>query len=344
MAAGLINVSWLVPATAILMAVVASATHRRYLHREDPARTPAVAEVIFDPVAINSPALLDPVQDESKGSAVLRAQILLARAHFSCGEMDGAFGSNLRKTVAAFQQSRNLPPTGNVDAGTWAVLNQDKAPALTPYTIANDDAAGPFFDVPPNLMHQAKLPALGFSSPQELLGEKFHLSPVVLTNLNLGKNLAQAGEQILVPNVLVMPPPPASQVVISKSDSSVMVLDANGSMLAYYSATIGSQHDPLPVGTWNIRYVARNPWFHYNAELFWDAHNPSEKAVIRPGPNSPVGVVWIDLSKDHYGIHGTPEPSKVGHAFSHGCVRLTNWDAAELASIVQPGTPAILKE
>jgi lipoprotein-anchoring transpeptidase ErfK/SrfK len=124
----------------------------------------------------------------------------------------------------------------------------------------------------------------------------------------------------------------------------VRAYDADGKLLGYYAATIGSTHDPLPIGEWKIRSVSHNPQFHYSAALFWDAKNPEEKAVIQPGPNNPVGVVWLDLSKEHWGIHGTPEPSLIGHTTSHGCIRLTNWDASELAGMVKAGTPAILKE
>jgi lipoprotein-anchoring transpeptidase ErfK/SrfK len=109
-------------------------------------------------------------------------------------------------------------------------------------------------------------------------------------------------------------------------------------------ATIGSEHDPLPVGEWKVRSVTRDPVFHYNPDLFWDAKAGDSKATLKAGPNNPVGLVWIDLSKEHYGIHGTPDPSRIGHTTSHGCIRLTNWDALELAAMVRPGTPAILEE
>ena len=118
----------------------------------------------------------------------------------------------------------------------------------------------------------------------------------------------------MVPNVLVMPPPQAASIVISKGESSVRAYDASGALLAFYAATIGSEHDPLPLGEWKINGVARDPKFHYNPELFWDAKKSADKQTLAPGPNNPVGLAWIDLSKDHYGIHGTPEPGKVGHA------------------------------
>ena len=125
---------------------------------------------------------------------------------------------------------------------------------------------------------------------------------------------------------------------------TVSALDGQGMVMAQFPASAGSEHDPLPIGKWKIKGVARNPVFHYNPKLFWDAEPGNSAAKIAPGPNNPVGAVWIDLSKPHYGIHGTPEPSQVGHAQSHGCIRLTNWDAMRLAGVVSPGMTAILTE
>jgi lipoprotein-anchoring transpeptidase ErfK/SrfK len=280
----------------------------------------------------------------AKGPAVVRAQILLDRAHFSCGEIDGNYGSNLEKTVAAFQRARDLPVNGAVGPETWAALNADQAPALVTYMIVEADLAGPFVQVPADLTEQAKLPFLGYASPLEGLGEKFHASPSLLKELNPDGRFDKEGEIMLAPNVAMPPPGRAASVVVSKSDSSVTALDSDSKILAYYVATIGSEHDPLPIGDWKINGVSHNPVFHYDPQLFWNANPSDQKAEIKPGPRNPVGVVWIDLSKEHYGIHGTPAPGKVGHAESHGCIRLTNWDASELSHMVKPGTPAILKE
>jgi lipoprotein-anchoring transpeptidase ErfK/SrfK len=304
------------------------------------------APVSFDPDQIgstNQPEL----RQGDKGSGVARAQILLARAHFSCGQIDGDFGTNLEKTVAAYQGERHLPVSGALDSATWAALNADRAPLLIHYIVSEDDEKGPFVEVPKDMLAQAKLPYLGYGSPLDELSERFHSSPALLKALNPDATFTQAGEDLLVPNVLVMPPGgpgTAARVVVSKSESSVRAYASDGHLLAFYVATIGSVHDPLPIGDWKILGVSHNPEFHYNANLFWDAKDPDAKAVIRPGPRNPVGLVWIDLSKPHYGIHGTPDPSLIGHTFSHGCIRLTNWDAVELAGMVKPGTAAILKE
>ena len=189
------------------------------------------------------------------------------------------------------------------------------------------------------------MPYLGYASPLEEIGEKFHSSPELLRALNPGANFEQEGQQLTVPNVLVMPPPQAAQhrrLQGREFGARVRRFRSAAGVLRRHHRQ--SEHDPLPVGDWKINGVARNPKFHYNAELFWDAKDTTEKETLPPGPNNPVGLVWIDLSKEHYGIHGTPEPGKIGHASSHGCIRLTNWDALELAAMVQPGTPVTLKE
>lgn len=284
------------------------------------------------------------VKAGSKGPAVLRAQVLLDRARFSPGEIDGAYGSNMKKAIMGFQTNNGVPITGEVDAMTWTALNKDREPVLSTYIINAKDVEGPFYEIPQDMMAKSTLPELGFQSPLEALGEKFHASPKLLQELNKGKSLTRVGEEIWVPNVTSQPLGKAAQVIVDKSDLTVTALDANGKILAQYPASTGSERDPLPLGTWKIKGVAKNPVFHYNPALFWDADPAHAKAKIPGGPNNPVGVVWIDLSKEHYGIHGTPEPAKIGKTQSHGCIRLTNWDAAALAQIVAPGTPAILQE
>jgi lipoprotein-anchoring transpeptidase ErfK/SrfK len=210
--------------------------------------------------------------------------------------------------------------------------------------VTEKDIAGPFVKIPTDMMDQAKLPALGYQSAKEGLGEKFHVSPKLLTRLNPGKTFSSAGEEIKVPNIHTDLPPAAASIVVYKSKRVVEALDADGAIIAAYPATMGSQHDPLPLGSWKVTHIVHNPVFYYNPDLFWNAPDADTKAELKPGPNNPAGVVWIGISKEHYGIHGTPEPALVGHAESHGCIRLTNWDALELSQIVKPGTPTLLKE
>ena len=289
----------------------------------------------------NAPAAAERAEFER----MLRAQVLLDRLHFSPGEIDGAFGSNMRQALTSFQKSRDLEASGKLDEATWNALNQDTTPTLTNYVLTNEDVAGPFQPIPEDMMEKAKLPKLGYTSPAEGLGEKFHASPELLTRLNPGKNLGKAGETIVVPSVHGGPAlPAASKVVVSDSRKVLMLFDASERLIAQYPASTGSEHDPLPVGNWKIEGVHANPTYHYNPKLFWDAEPGDKKATIAAGPNNPVGVAWIDLSKPHYGIHGTPVPKFIGKTESHGCIRLTNWSAAEVAAVVAAGTQVVLQE
>lgn len=253
----------------------------------------------------------------------------------------------MTRALAAFAKAHQLPPSD--ESGIKRALSADTAPPLTTYAIASDDVAGPFVQqIPSDLMAQAQLPALDYTSVAEALGEKFHVSPAVLAALNPGVALDE-GAEIQVPSVNVIDKRVtsaghAARVVVSRHQSAATAYDDRGHVIFYAPVTSGSDHDPLPIGHWTVTGVDRHPAFAYNPDLFWDADASQAKAKIAPGPNNPVGIVWIDISKPHYGLHGTPEPSLVGHSMSHGCVRLTNWDAWRLAALVTHGTPVIFEE
>ena len=184
---------------------------------------------------------------------------------------------------------------------------------------------------------------MGYESAVEELAEKFHVSPGFLAELNPGKDLEKAGEVIVVPAVDRRPARRALRVVVSKSKRTVTAYGLGDKMLAQYPATMGGEHDPLPIGDWKVTSVHWYPVFHYNPKLFWDASPKQPRAEIKRGPNNPVGIVWIDINREHYGLHGSPEPSRIGHTESHGCVRMTNWDAARVASFAKPGTPVLFR-
>jgi len=336
--------------TPLFLAVLAGAVPFASAQVAAPAQNPAAIQ----PGQPNAAPLQAPQQATAADQAaveraeferMLRAQVLLDRLHISPGEIDGAYGSNMRQALSTFQKTRNLEATGKLDDATWNALNQDTTPTLTQYVLTDEDVAGPFQKIPEDMMEKAKLPKLGYSSPLEGLGEKFHASPELLERLNPGKNFARAGEQIVVPSVHGGAPlPQAAKVVVSDSRKVLMLFDANERLIAQYPASTGSEHDPLPVGNWKIEGVHPNPTYHYNPKLFWDAEPGDKKTTIAAGPNNPVGVAWIDLSKPHYGIHGTPVPKFIGKTESHGCIRLTNWSAAEVAQVVAAGTNVVLQE
>jgi len=284
---------------------------------------------------------------------VLAAQVMLDRAGFSPGEIDGRTGRNFSRALASFQHTYSLQPTGKLDDPTWAALSS-RAGAHQPlvtHEITADDVAGPFIDrIPADLMKQAALEVLGYTSPLELLAERFHVNPQLLRAMNPHATFDRAGDRVLVPNVSAIDPlaplPGSRQVariVVARATSALTVEDASGQILFHAPVTTGSTHDPLPIGTWKVTGVQRMPAFHYNPSLFWDADPSHARARIGPGPNNPVGTVWIDITKEHYGIHGTPEPSRIGHVQSHGCVRLTNWDANRVTLWARPGTEVIFR-
>jgi len=276
-------------------------------------------------------------QSKAKAPAadMLPTQVLLDRAGFSPGEIDGRGGRNPETATLAFEKAPN--------PRIAAALAAARDPPTISYTITTADVAAPTVPkIPEDMMEKAKLKRLSYTSTLEMLAERFHASPALLKRLNAGATFAE-GEQITVPNVTIVSdaegkPVPDIVVTVSKTASALTVTDAAGKVVMHAPVTSGSEHDPLPIGSWTVTAVARNPSFNYNPDLFWDADPKHAKAKIPPGPNGPVGLVWIDINKPHYGIHGTPEPSTVGHTTSHGCVRLTNWDALKLAAIVGKGT------
>jgi lipoprotein-anchoring transpeptidase ErfK/SrfK len=328
----------------------------------DPAQAARSVRPALTAQAVNDAQWSGAASDRS-GPVLLKAQVLLDRAGFSPGAIDARDGGNFAKALRAFQQAHELEPSGKLDEATWdQLVHTSDEPVLRDYTTMAADVAGPFVKtIPKDFKKMARLDRLGYRSPRQLLAEKFHLSEELLAALNKGKNLERTGTDIVVANVapLEVPKPSrtegrrahaattgaagepvkASRVVVNKSERSVRVLGSGGSLIAYYPATIGSPEKPAPSGSFEVRGVSYDPTYRYDPHYHFKGQQAREPVTVAPGPNNPVGLVWIALSAKSYGIHGTPDPDKISKTASHGCIRLTNWDAIALAQLVRKGTP-----
>ena len=272
---------------------------------------------------------------------VLALQVMLDRAKHSPGVIDGMMGGNTARAIRAYQRANGLAVTGKMDSGLLQRLAQKHGGELfQTYTVSSNDVDGPFRNVPESMSAQADLDTLAYGSPAELLAEKFHMSQSFLRALNPGTDFSSAGTSILVvkPGSETLSAGVA-RIEVDKSANELRAFSSGGELLATYPTTVGSSVHPSPNDRLEVVAVAPDPTYHFDPQgRSW---GPDQELTIAPGPNNPVGTVWIDLSRDGFGIHGTPNPTLIGKTSSHGCVRLTNWDAQEVANAVSQGTTVI---
>ena len=303
------------------------------------------AAASLDAAAINSAELSSKPAGEDKADAVIiKAQVLLDRARFSPGEIDGKLGENAQKALRAFAEAKGMVSGKVLKAEVWTTLAEtSKDPVVTEYTISESDLKGPFLEKLPAKMEDMKsLKALSYASPREAIAEKFHMSEGLLVVLNSGKRFDRAGEIILVANVLNKQAKlTIGRVEVDKSRQTVRALDPSGALIAFFPATVGSAEKPTPSGSFKVVSADANPNYRYNPDYKFKGIKSKGAFTIQPGPNNPAGSYWIGLSAEGYGIHGTPNPSKISKSESHGCVRLTNWDVVWLGSNIRKGTPVV---
>jgi len=271
--------------------------------------------------------------------AMIRLQILLDRAGASPGVIDGFDGGNVRKAILAFETMGGFPADGLLDQDVMLAL-EDNQPVVGTYVVSDEDVAAIVAPIPSDYAEMAQRDFLGYTSVQEELGERFHMDVDLLEALNPGSNFAP-GDPILAAATGTDLSGEVVRIEADKTLRQLRAYDANDRLIAAYPATIGSEDNPSPSGTHTVEGVAAMPTYTYNPKINFQQGENTSVLTIPPGPNGPVGSMWIDLSEPTFGIHGTPSPSKIDKTGSHGCVRLTNWDANELAKMVKPGVPVV---
>ena len=279
---------------------------------------------------------------EAQSAVTTKLQILLDRAGSNPGVIDGVAGENVTKAIQGYEEMQGLPPIGVLTADLWSKL-QSQDPVTKVYTIETPDVEKLVASIPDDYVEKSKMKWLGYTSGAEAIAEKFHMDKDFLAVLNPGATFT-AGESVLVADPGAPPTTAVTRIIADKANKRLVVYGDGDKPYIIYPATIGSDTTPSPEGTHEVRAVAEFPTYAYNPDVNFQQGENNEKLIIPPGPNGPVGSTWIDLTEPTYGIHGTPEPAQISKSSSHGCVRLTNWAAAELAKLVKPGVKVTFVE
>ena len=270
----------------------------------------------------------------------IKMQALLDWNHASPGPIDGGWGMNSKKALINFQNMKGLKATGKMDQKTWDALIKNipaNKPVLVTYTLTDDDIKTNFATTPDGSEAKSKMKGLYYQDIKEMLGERFHMDVRYLEKLNKNKAY-KAGETITVLNTRGPLNQRINRVVANKADQTLYAYN-DDKLVATYPTTVGSSSTPSPQGTFKIVNKVKMPW--YKATV----GEGSDKKVhmLPPGPNNPVGVVWMGLSKPSYGLHGSPKPEGISRQASAGCVRLTNWDVLEVYANIENGATVVLQ-
>ena len=304
------------------------------------SKTDKKAESSSDKLSVTLPEGLKKSMFGKRDLQVLAVQVMLDRSNHSPGVIDGYSGGNTERAVAAYRKARGLDGSGIDGTLLRSLLETQSGDIFQTYTITESDVSQKFYDIPDDFAKKAELDRLGYKDAKEMLAERFHMDQKFFSAINPGADFMKAGTKI---HVISKDDGKVSgdiaKIEVRKSEGSVVALDADGKMIASYPATIGSSEFPSPSGDMTVAAVAPEAAYYFNPDN--QEWGPDKQFKIAAGPNNPVGGVWIDLSKDGYGIHGSPEPQWIGKTNSHGCVRLTNWDARELADAVTQGVEVV---
>lgn len=288
-----------------------------------------------------------PTADAYDFRTTLAMQTLLDRHLFSCNCLDGEWSERTRQTLLAWQRARHLPDTGRLDEATQRSLGSLES-AFTTHVVTAADLAR-LAPVPPTWLGKSQAARLEVETVLEAMVEQYHASKGALRRLNPALDWPDppVGTVIAVPHPRPAPTPRAARLRISLERKLIRAYDERGTLLALFPCSIARDKAKRPVGVLHVSRCAAQPNYYFDPAVFAEdreARQMDRRLVLPPGPNNPVGMAWIGLDREGYGIHGTPRPEEIGRTESHGCFRLANWNAERLLRMVAPGTPVIVEE